>query len=142
GVASAPLGWLLANVFGTGHAALYAVVMASSSAAVILPILDGVSLGGPEPLRLLPQVAVADTACIVAVPLVIDPPRAGTAAVGALASAQLGVPVAAATLGTESHLLVAGEPAALILGALVTITVATAAAAMAARATERRPAPR
>src|SRR5204862_2618361 len=73
-----------ANVFGTGHAALYAVVMASSSAAVILPILDGMSLGGPEPLRLLPQVAVADTACIVAVPLVIDPPRAGTAAVGAL----------------------------------------------------------
>jgi hypothetical protein len=40
---------------------------------------------------------------------------------GALAAAQLGVPIAAATLGTQLHLLRLGEPAALILGALVTI---------------------
>jgi hypothetical protein len=43
---------------------------------------------------------------------------------GALAAAQLGVPVAAATVGTQLHLLAPGEAAALMLGALVTIAVA------------------
>ena len=39
---------------------------------------------------------------------------------GVLAAAQLGVPIAAATLGTEQNLLGPGEPSALILGAIVT----------------------
>jgi Kef-type K+ transport system membrane component KefB len=38
-----------------------------------------------------------------------------------MSAAQLGVPVAAATIGQQTHLLAAGEPAALILGALITI---------------------
>lgn len=38
-----------------------------------------------------------------------------------LSGAQLGMPVAAATLGTQEHLLAAGEPSALMLGALLTI---------------------
>ena len=46
-------------------------------------------------------------------------------AVGTLCAAQLGVPVAAATLGTERHLLAPGQPAALILGGLLTIAAAT-----------------
>jgi hypothetical protein len=50
-----------------------------------------------------------------------------------LAAAQLGVPVAAATLGTSLHVLAPGESAALILGALVTIAVATIAGGSAAR---------
>jgi Kef-type K+ transport system membrane component KefB len=263
--------------FGTGHAALYAVLMASSSAALILPIVDGLKLTGRPVLELLPQIALADAACIVALPLAIDPGHAGRAALGALAviactaavfvllnwlerrgtrkrlhdisedrsfaaelrinlvilfalaalavrthvsimlagfsyglaiaaigeprrlarqlfavadgffgplffvwlgasldlralgdhpsyiglgvvlglgavathatmrllgaqlpvamlaAAQLGVPVAAATVGTQLHVLKPGEPAALILGALVTIAVATAAGAVAAR---------
>ena len=36
-------------------------------------------------VALLPQVAIADAACIVALPLVIDPARAGRAALGAVA---------------------------------------------------------
>jgi Kef-type K+ transport system membrane component KefB len=52
----------------------------------------------------------------------------------ALAAAQLGVPVAAATLGIEQHLLRAGEPSALILGALITIGITSAAGALAKRA--------
>ena len=277
GVASVPVALVIARVFGTGHAALYAVLLSSSSAALILPIIDALHLEGTHVLQLLPQVAVADAACIVALPMAIDPARAGRAAVGALAvvacaivlyaaigeaerrgwreklhrlserrlfalelrinlamlfglgaiaqtthvsimlagfsfglavatvgeprrlarqlfavtegffgpvffvwlgasldlralgqrpsliglgivlglaaaithlaprvtgqpaalgalaAAQLGVPVAAATLGTQSHLLADGEPAALILGALVTIAVASAAAAITAR---------
>ena len=45
-------------------------------------------------------------------------------ALGILAASQLGVPVAAATLGTQTHNLVPGEAAALMLGALVTIIAA------------------
>jgi len=59
--------------------------MASSSAALILPVVGSLSLGGSGVLQMLPQVAVADTACIVALPLVIDPRHAARAALGALA---------------------------------------------------------
>ena len=85
GIIATGLGLALAAAFDTGHAALYAVLMASSSAALILPIVDSLHLGGPHVLHLLPQVAIADTACIVALPLAIDPKHAGRAALGTLA---------------------------------------------------------
>ena len=50
-----------------------------------------------------------------------------------LSAAQLGVPVAAATIGTEEHLLVVGEASALMFGALLTITATSIAGAIAAR---------
>jgi Kef-type K+ transport system membrane component KefB len=50
-----------------------------------------------------------------------------------LAAAQLGVPVAAAALGTEEHLLAPGEPSALMLGALFTVAATSIAGALAAR---------
>jgi Kef-type K+ transport system membrane component KefB len=56
-------------------------------------------------------------------------------AAGALAAAQLGVPVAATTLGQQLHLLQPGEPAALILGALITIAIATVAGGLLSRST-------
>jgi Kef-type K+ transport system membrane component KefB len=54
-----------------------------------------------------------------------------------LAAGQVGVPIAAATLGTELHLLHPGEPAALLLGALITILAAAAAGTVAARVQAR-----
>jgi Kef-type K+ transport system membrane component KefB len=84
-VVAAALGYAVASAFGVGHTALYAVLMASSSAALILPIIDNLGLSGPAVLQLLPQVAIADAATIVALPLVIDPAHAGRAALGALA---------------------------------------------------------
>jgi Kef-type K+ transport system membrane component KefB len=72
-------------IFHTGHTSLYAVLMASSSAALVLPIVDSLGLKGPSVIQALPQVAIADAACIVALPLAIDPARAGRAAIGALA---------------------------------------------------------
>ena len=75
----------LARVFHTGHTAIYAVLIASSSAALVLPMTESLGLGGPALLDLLPQVAIADTVCIVAVPLAVDPAHAGRAALGALA---------------------------------------------------------
>jgi Kef-type K+ transport system membrane component KefB len=84
GVVAVGLGVLVARLFGIGHAPLYAVLMASSSAALILPIVDSLHLGGSQVLALLPQIAIADAACIVALPLAIDPAHAGRAALGAL----------------------------------------------------------
>lgn len=85
GAVATAAGLGLAAVFGTGNGPIYAVLMASSSAAIVLPVVDSLGLAGPPVLQLLPQVAVADAACIVALPLVIDPARAGRAAIGALA---------------------------------------------------------
>jgi Kef-type K+ transport system membrane component KefB len=84
GLVAAVLGVVLADLFNTGHAALYAVLMASSSAALVLPVVDELKLGGPKVLLMLAQVAIADTACIVALPLAIDPANAPTAAIGAV----------------------------------------------------------
>jgi Kef-type K+ transport system membrane component KefB len=91
GVVAAALGVGLAWQFGTGHAALYAVLMTSSSAALALPVIGSMRLQGPPVLSLTAQIAIADTACIVLLPLVIDLRRAQTAALGALAIAACAV---------------------------------------------------
>jgi len=91
GAGSAVFGILLASAFGTGHAAMYAVLMASSSAALILPIVHSLDLQGEQVLQLLPQVALADAVCIVALPLAIDPAHASRAGRGALAIILSGV---------------------------------------------------
>lgn len=83
GAVAVPVGWALSAAFDTGHPAVYAVLLASSSAAVVLPLVNSLGLKGPDLLDSLAQVAVADTACIVALPLVIQPSRAGKAALGA-----------------------------------------------------------
>ena len=87
GAVAAGLGVGLATLFGTGHAPLYAVLMASSSAALALPVIDGLGLSGAPVLSVTAQIAVADAACIVLLPLVIDPAGAPRAALGALAIA-------------------------------------------------------
>ena len=84
-VVSIGVGVLVAVSFGNSHAPLYAVLMASSSAALVLPIIGGLGLGGRRVLQMTAQVAIADIACIVAVPLVVDPAHAGRAALGSLA---------------------------------------------------------
>jgi Kef-type K+ transport system membrane component KefB len=61
--------------------------MASSSAALALPIIDSLGLKGPPVLSVMAQIAIADAACIVLLPLAIAPQRAPTAALGALAIA-------------------------------------------------------
>jgi len=85
GALAVPPAFALAGLFHTGHTAIYAVLIASSSAALVLPMVDSLKLGGPALLDLLPQVAIADTVCIVAVPLAVDPAHAARAALGALA---------------------------------------------------------
>src|SRR6185369_8960150 len=87
GAVSAVFGVALSQAFGTGHAALYAVLMASSSAALALPVIDSLKLTGPAVLSVTTQIAIADATSIVLLPLVINPTQAPTAALGALAIA-------------------------------------------------------
>ena len=87
GAVAAVLGVMIASAFGTGHALLYAVLLASSSAALALPVIDSLGLTGPPVLAVTAQIAIADAASIILLPLVIDPGRAPRAALGALAIA-------------------------------------------------------
>jgi Kef-type K+ transport system membrane component KefB len=82
-VAACLLGYAASRVFDVPHAPLYAVLMASSSAALVLPTLDSLAITGRDVVELLPQVAVADAMCIVLLPLAIDPGHAARAALGA-----------------------------------------------------------
>jgi Kef-type K+ transport system membrane component KefB len=59
--------------------------MASSSAAMTLPMIDSLRLRGPQVLSVTAQIAIANAACIVLLPLVIDFRHAPTAALGGLA---------------------------------------------------------
>ncbi|WP_104199515.1 cation:proton antiporter [Cryobacterium sp. Y29] len=85
------LGVAIALIFGTNHALLYMVLLASSSAALVLPLIHSLGLRGRSMLELTAQVAIADIAAIVALPLAIDPPNAGRAALGAALVALLAV---------------------------------------------------
>jgi Kef-type K+ transport system membrane component KefB len=87
GVVAAVLGLALARAFGTGNSALYAVLMVSSSAALALPVIDSLGLGGPPVVSVTTQIAIADATSIILLPLVINPARAPRAALGALAIA-------------------------------------------------------
>ena len=81
----APLGGIAAARFaGTGDAAVYAVLLASGSAAAVLPMLEEARLTGPDVLTVIGQVTIADVVTILAIPLVLQPDRAGNAALGSV----------------------------------------------------------
>ncbi len=83
-VLALPAGLLAAAVAGGGHAAVYAVVLASGSAAVLLPAFEELGLEGVEAMTVMAQVALADIVTILSVPIVLQPGRVGHAALGAL----------------------------------------------------------
>ena len=80
---SIPAGLLAAALAGTGHAAIYAVVLASGSAAVLLPAFQEAGIDGPRAITVMAQVTIADILTIVSVPVVLAPGRVGHAALGA-----------------------------------------------------------
>ncbi|WP_291313333.1 cation:proton antiporter [Corynebacterium sp. UBA2622] len=100
---SVPLAMVAAHVFHTPHAALYAVLMASSSASLVMPALDGAPLSGRSMVSMLPQLALADAASIVALPFVIDPAHVVRASLGAAAVLAAAVAVYFFLNYTESH---------------------------------------
>jgi len=85
GILAVPAGLLAATITGGGHAAIYAVILASSSAAIALPILSERGYVGAAGLALIAQVTIADIVAVVAVPFAIQPSRAGHVILGSLA---------------------------------------------------------
>ena len=92
-IAAVAMAVVLQAVFHTGHPAVYAVLMASSSAAVALPVIQASGLKSQAVQQVTAQIALADAACIVALPLVIEPDRGLTAALGALTIAACAIGV-------------------------------------------------
>lgn len=88
-VASAALGigggLLIAHGLGLGHPAVWAVLLATGSAAIVLPALSEAGIGPDRALLAMAWATVADVATIVAVPLVLNPSKAVRAGLGALA---------------------------------------------------------
>jgi Kef-type K+ transport system membrane component KefB len=82
GLLAVPAGFAAAALAGTAHAAIYAVVLASGSAAVLLPAFEETGAGGPVVLAVIAQVTIADIVTIVSVPIVLQPERTFHAVLG------------------------------------------------------------
>lgn len=137
GALAVPAGFGLAALFDTGHGPLYAVLLASSSASLVLPSLQNSDLTSPPALQFLTQLAIADAACIVLLPLALNPAEAGTAALGALAvlagGGLLGVVLGlAGRRGRAQRLHAFSERRLLALELRITLVVLFALAAVAA----------
>ena len=77
-------GLLVSRIGATGHPAIYVVLIASGSAAVVLPVIQERRLRGEAVLTVIAQVAVADIAATIAIPFVLAPAHAGHVAAGTL----------------------------------------------------------
>ncbi|MFI4990260.1 MAG: cation:proton antiporter [Solirubrobacterales bacterium] len=84
GVLAVPAGIAAAALAGTAHAAIYAVVLASGSAAILLPAFQEADTGGRDTLAVMAQVTIADVVTIVSAPIVLQPGRTGHALLGGL----------------------------------------------------------
>jgi len=82
GALAVPAGLLAASLAGTSHAAIYAVVLASGSAAVLLPAFEETGAAGPDALIVMAQIAIADIVTLVSVPIVLQPGRTAHALLG------------------------------------------------------------
>jgi Kef-type K+ transport system membrane component KefB len=81
-VLALPGGLLAASIAGTGHALVYAVLLASGSAAVLLPALEEAGGAGRDAMTVMAQVTIADVVTILSVPIVLQPGRLGHALLG------------------------------------------------------------
>jgi Kef-type K+ transport system membrane component KefB len=77
-------GAAVSTIPGVGHPAIYAVLLASCSAAVVVPIIQERGITGRSVLTVIAQVTVADVAATIAIPFVLRPSRAAEVALGTL----------------------------------------------------------
>lgn len=91
GALAVPAGLGIAWFFGTDNGPLYAVLLASSSATLVMPSMGQTKISGKHGMEFLVQIAVADAVAIVLLPLAINPENAGTAALGGLLVMVMGV---------------------------------------------------
>ncbi|HEX5307499.1 MAG TPA: cation:proton antiporter [Solirubrobacteraceae bacterium] len=97
-------GVLLSRLAGAGNPAVYAVLVASGSAAVVLPVLQERALADAVALTVMAQVAIADVAATVGVPLALDPSHAPKVLAGSaiVAGCALALLMAARSLRGEA----------------------------------------
>jgi Kef-type K+ transport system membrane component KefB len=76
-------GLAVSRIGGAGHPGIYAVLIASGSAAIVLPVVQERRLVGGPVLTVIAQVTVADVAATLAVPIVLLPSHAGRELLGA-----------------------------------------------------------
>jgi Kef-type K+ transport system membrane component KefB len=81
------IGLLIAHALSFGHPAIWAILLATGSAAIVLPALEEAGVTAERALLAMAWATVADVATIVAVPLVMNPSKAVRAGLGALAVA-------------------------------------------------------
>jgi Kef-type K+ transport system membrane component KefB len=103
---AAPAGWALADVTQIKHPAVFVLLLAASSSAVVMPILQERGLIGGEMLPATAWIALVDIATIVALPLALEPTRALRIAVGGLAVTAAAVGVFAVVHASGRHRVV------------------------------------
>jgi Kef-type K+ transport system membrane component KefB len=99
-VVGVPGGWFVARVSGVGHPAVFALLLAASSSAVVLPIVQERGLTGEEMLVATTWITLVDIASIVALPVALEPAKALTIGGGGIA-----VTVAAVAVFGIVHLI-------------------------------------
>jgi Kef-type K+ transport system membrane component KefB len=80
-------GMLIAHGLGFGHPLVWAILLSTGSAAIVLPALEEAGVSSDKAILAMAWATVADVATIVAVPLVMNPSKAVHAGLGALAVA-------------------------------------------------------
>jgi Kef-type K+ transport system membrane component KefB len=71
-----PGGVLVAHASGVGHPAVFVLLLAASSSAVVMPIVHERSLQGEQLLVATTWIALVDIASIVALPVALEPSKA------------------------------------------------------------------
>jgi Kef-type K+ transport system membrane component KefB len=87
GALAAGGGIAIARLLDLGHPAVWAILLATSSAAIVLPALQEAGVTPDRALLAMAWATVADIVTIVAVPLALQPSHAMRAGLGALAVA-------------------------------------------------------
>ncbi len=88
---AAPVGFAIAAVSDIPHPAIFLLLAATSSAAVVMPIVGERKLGGNAILTVTAWVAITDVVTVVALPLALAPSRAARIVVGGVAVAAAAV---------------------------------------------------
>ena len=78
-------GFAIAHGLSLGHPAIWAILLATGSAAIVLPALEEGGVGADVALLAMAWATVADVGTIVPVPLVMNPNKAVRAGLGAVA---------------------------------------------------------
>jgi Kef-type K+ transport system membrane component KefB len=78
-------GLAIAHGLHAGHPAIWTILLATSSAAIVLPALEEAGVESDRALLAMAWATVADVATVIAVPLVLNPSKALHAGLGVLA---------------------------------------------------------